>query len=81
MRQKHDIIKDNFCADNNIPLLRIPYIYDAKKDKKEITKIIQDFVEYGIVPIKIKAFYESEGRTSYISLLSKMSNENKILVA
>lgn len=74
INRKHDEIKDNFCLENNIPLLRIPYIYDADTDKKEIEDIINNFIEYGIVPDKIKEFYAEEGRTTYITLLEKMSN-------
>ncbi|MCM1259036.1 MAG: zinc-ribbon domain-containing protein [Roseburia sp.] len=74
INKKHDEIKDNFCFENNIPLLRIPYIYDADNDKKEIEDIIHNFIEDGVVPDKIKDFYEEEGRVTYITLLEKMSN-------
>lgn len=70
----HHEIKDIFCSENNIPLLRIPYIYDADDDKEEIETIIKDFIEYNIVPQKIREFYESENRYSYIELLSKMNS-------
>ena len=36
----HDMIKNTFCEYNNIPLLRISY-----KDKKNIHKIIDDFLK------------------------------------
>lgn len=73
-RRYHDEIKDNFCLKNNIPLLRIPYIYDADDDKEEIEKIIKDFIENNAIPQKIIDFYESENRNSYIELLSKMNS-------
>ncbi len=58
--RKHDEIKDYFCLKNNIQLLRIPYIYDANNNAYEVTKIITNFINYGIVPDRIKDFYESE---------------------
>lgn len=72
--RKHDEIKDNFCKENNILLLRIPYIYDANNDKIEIEIIIKNFVKYGIIPDKIIDFYESENRITYINLITKMLN-------
>lgn len=47
--QKRDAIKDKYCADNNIPLLRIPYWERPNIDKlisafiaKTVDKIIND---------------------------------------
>lgn len=71
LRQQHDEIKDDFCRHNNIPLLRIPYIYDSVNDKEEIITIIDDFINYNVVPEKIREFYKEEGRVSYIRLLDE----------
>ena len=42
--QKRDKIKNQYCKDNNIPLLRIPY-WDKKHLKRIITKYLDDLEE------------------------------------
>jgi hypothetical protein len=52
-----DNIKTNFCRNNNIPLLRIPYIYDSVKDKSKIEQFVLNFIQTKQVPQEILDFY------------------------
>ena len=64
---KHDNIKNDYCNKNNIPLLRIPYIYDANKDKDTIEKFVLDFIETKSIPKEIKDFYKAIPFSNYAS--------------
>ncbi len=76
--KNHDKIKNEFCSKNDIKLLRIPYIYDADNDKDEIIDIIESFINYGIIPNKIRDFYKKEQRNSYITILKSYSVSHDI---
>lgn len=57
VRIQNDNIKNAYCRDNNIPLLRIPYIYDPVKDKEKIEQLVLEFIETQQVPQEIIDFY------------------------
>ena len=56
--QKKDNIKTKYCRNNNKLLLRIPYIYDSKKDKDKIIEIVLDFIKTKRISQEIIMFYE-----------------------
>jgi len=66
-RQNNDSIKNTFCKDNNIPLLRIPYIYDVVKDKDKIEKFINDFIQTKEIPLEISDFYKNIPFSTYVT--------------
>ena len=57
----------SFCKDNNIPLLRIPYIYDVVKDKDKIEKFINDFIQTKEIPLEISDFYKNIPFSTYVT--------------
>ena len=66
-RKINDNIKNQYCKENLIPLLRIPYIYDPIKDKVIIEKFVLDFIQTKEIPKEIKQFYEQVPFSNYIS--------------
>ena len=54
LRHKHDLIKNKYCFENNIPLIRIPYDADYTIDdlKLETTRFL-------LTPENEKDYYES----------------------
>lgn len=65
LTKKHDNIKNKYCKDNNISLLRIPYIYDPNVDKNQIEEIVLEFIKTKIVPQEIKDFYAKHKFSNY----------------
>lgn len=63
-----DNMKNEYCYSNNIPLLRIPYIYN-NKPREELKEIIIQFVDNGSVPNIIKSFYLEKTFSVYSKLL------------
>lgn len=41
----HDNAKNKYCAENNIPLLRIPYSYNPQRDQAKIEEAARGFLE------------------------------------
>jgi very-short-patch-repair endonuclease len=56
--RQHDNIKNEFCLEHRISILRIPYIYNPYIKKTEIQQLVKDFVETRKVPDEIIEFYE-----------------------
>lgn len=46
-RQECDSIKNKYCKDNNIPLLRIPYTYTEKEVKDSVAKFLKQIGAVG----------------------------------
>lgn len=63
--REHDNAKNNFCADNKILLLRIPYIYDPINDKLKIESFINEFLNSGTIAIEILRFYKEQINNNY----------------
>lgn len=63
----NDSIKNQYCRNKGIPLLRIPYIYNAVKDKDKIGKFISYFIQAKEIPNEIKQFYEKFPFSNYIT--------------
>lgn len=68
-----DNLKTNYCFDNNIPLLRIPYIYDPNKDRNKIEQLILDFIQTKQVPQEIIDFYSQFDFSDYGKILQKQN--------
>jgi len=66
----HDCIKNIFCKNNDIVLLRIPYIYDPVKDKEFIEKLVMNFIEYKEIPQAILDFYRDNSESNYYELFA-----------
>ena len=78
-RVKRDNIKNDFCYNNNIPILRIPYSYNPDKASKKIIGIIESFIKTKKVPNKIIEFYRKNSKTNYVDIalkLNVMNNKN-----
>ena len=61
-----DNIKNDFCRENNICLLRIPYIYDPVVDKEKIAKMVLTFIKNKKIPKEIQKFYSQFEFSNYI---------------
>lgn len=57
-RVLHDNIKNQYCKDNNLYLLRIPYIYDTVSNRGKIKQLVLDFIQTKQVPDEIVEFYK-----------------------
>ena len=73
---KRDSLKNQFCLDNNIKILRIPYIYDIKKDKDKFEKLITDFIKTRKVPEDILEFYKQFEFHNYYQIATEL-NKNE----
>lgn len=75
-RVKRDNIKNEYCLSHKIPILRIPYTYDAIKDVEKIEGMIKDFIRTRKVPQEILDFYkpykESIG-SNYFDIASELN--------
>ena len=70
---ERDNVKTNYCFNNGIYLLRIPYIYDAVANKKEICKFVIDFIKTKQVPQEIIDFYSQFSFSDYGKILQKQN--------
>ena len=62
----HDNIKNQYCKDNNIHILRIPYIYDTTVSlKAQIKPLIINFIQTKQVPSEILDFYRQFDVSQY----------------
>ena len=73
--KQSDNIKNTFCINSNIPLLRIPYIYDAVKDADKIEKIILNFIETNKVPKDILDFYRQYDFSNYVDCVNEIEKK------
>ena len=72
---KRDSLKNQFCLDNNVKILRIPYIYDIKKDKEKIKKLITDFIKTRKVPENILEFYKQFKFHNYYQIATELNEK------
>ncbi len=63
---KNDIQKNSFCLENQIPILRIPYIYDPIVHKDVIVKLVMEFIQNKIVPREILDYYKEYPENNYV---------------
>ena len=65
-RIEYDNIKNTYCKNNNIFLLRIPYKYKPSKQKDKIEKIILDYLKTKQIPKEIVKFYNKYTFSNYL---------------
>lgn len=66
----HDCIKNKYCKEKGIKLLRIPYIFNPIKDKKKIEQFVDDFICSGTISQEILNFYLNNSESNYYKLFS-----------
>lgn len=66
---ERDAIKDKFCTENRIRLLRIPYSCVQGRNEKRMAELIRRFVLEGTVSRDIMEFYRQQERHSYMECL------------
>ena len=71
--KKHDRIKNNFCKENNIPILRIPYNYDPIVDKNKIESLVLDFIKTKQVPQEILDIYSQYKFSNYVECAMELN--------
>lgn len=69
IRTKHDNMKNQYCHDNNILLLRIPHIYNPVTDKERIEEIVLNFIKTGKIPQEIIDFYAQYEFSNYAACI------------
>jgi very-short-patch-repair endonuclease len=81
--QKRDCLKNNFCLNHNIAILRIPYIFDATKDEDKIKSMITQLLKDRQVPNEILDFYKQHKDNNYYEIATKLNsiNNKKGLIA
>lgn len=70
-RIRRDNLKNDYAFKHMLPLLRIPYIYDADKDKEKIAKLLKYFIKTRKIPQEIIDFYKQYEFSNYAELASK----------
>ena len=58
-RVKTDNLKNKYCLQYRIPILRIPYIYSVTDDKDKIESLVSEFIKTRKVPQEILDFYKA----------------------
>jgi len=70
-RIKRDNWKNSYVFGNGKPLLRVPYIYDADKNKKDIVNLLKVFLQTKKIPQEIIDFYAKYEFSNYAELAKK----------
>ena len=78
IRKFHDNIKNKFCRDNNIAILRIPYIYDPVVDKQKIESLVIEFIKTKMVSQEILDFYSQYKSNNYVECALELNNKIQI---
>ena len=66
-----DSIKNQYCKDNNIRLLRIPYVFKPVECSSKIEQFVMSFIQTGEIPDEILEFYKKYPENNYYSLFQK----------
>jgi len=72
-RIESDTKKNLFALDNQIPILRIPYIYLPGRDKEKIENFIKNFLFTKQVPQEIIDFYSKYEFSNYPDVARKLN--------
>ncbi len=75
IRKFHDNIKNSFCRENDIPILRIPYTYDSVVDKQKIESLILDFIKTKTVPQEILDYYSQFKFSNYVECVEELNKK------
>ncbi len=76
-RIRKDNIKTEYAFKHMKPLLRIPYVYDAEKDKEKIAQLLKDFIRTRKIPQEIIDFYQQFEFSNYAKLASEWNAKHK----
>lgn len=71
-RVKADIIKNEYCLNHKIPILRIPYIYKTDTNKDIIIHFLDMFIQKQLVAKEILEFYRRFDFNNYVYIVSKL---------
>ena len=74
-RRQNDNIKNQFCLEQKIPILRIPYTYNPDTEKEKIKSMIKDFIETRKIPQEIIDFYEQYKESNNYAEIARKINE------
>ena len=72
-----DFVKNNFAKQNNILILRIPYIYNKANHRQSIKQFIQHTIATRTVPQEIIDFYSQFEFSNYIQCVKKYESQHK----
>lgn len=76
-RVRRDNLKNTYCLNNNISILRIPYIYDVVKDKDKIENLVLKFIQTKEVPKEIIEYYEKYDFSNYSKVVTVLNKKFK----
>ena len=72
-RKRRDNLKNTFALDNQIPILRIPYVYLPGRDKEKRETFIKSFLFTKQVPQEIIDFYSKHEFSNYPEVARKLN--------
>lgn len=73
-RIRRDKVKNTMLFQENIPILRIPFIYDPDKNKSDIERLLKDFIQTKHIPQEIIDFYAQYEFSNYADLARKWND-------
>ena len=74
-RIKRDNIKNQYTSTHQIPLLRIPYIYDTARGRPKIEQFVLEFIQTKQVPQEILDYYKQFEFSNYVECVELMQTE------
>ena len=74
---EQDNRKNQFCVENNMKLLRIPYIFDTEKNKQQIIGFVEHFLNTKQIPKEIIEIYEKYDFSNYSQSAQEMNEVNE----
>ena len=78
LNKKHDNLKNEYCKNNNIALLRIPYIFDTNVDKDKIVNMAFEFIKTKKVPQEILDFYGKHKFSNYVKCVEEFESNMRL---
>ena len=79
LNKKHDNLKNEYCKNNNIALLRIPYIFDTNVDKDKIVNMVFEFIKTKKVPQEILDFYGKHKFSNYVKCVEELESNMRLV--
>lgn len=71
----HNNLKNSFCKNNNIPILRIPYIYSTVMDKEYFKTLVLDSIKTKTVPQEILDYYSQYKFSNYVECVKEFNEK------
>lgn len=72
---KSDCIKNEYCKDNKISILCIPYIYNPITDKQKIEEFVLDFIKMKQVPQEVLNYYNQFEFSNYTKCVTELNEK------